>query len=138
MKPFLTTKRKMLELLILLGLVILTSFLWPLEVVMLFVLGYIWNWTASQQLAFAESHRYRYSMIRMIGSFQNWAVKPIQHFPEPLKLIPRALPAGLFWCVVIFFTQSAMPWWATFLGSLVFELTQFDTYFSRRKEEGTI
>lgn len=135
MKPFLTTKKKMLELLVLVFLVAVFYFIWPLEVVMLFALGFVWNWAASQHLEYVDSHRYRYSMLRLITSLQFWVTRPVKNLPGPVKILPRSLPAGFFWCVVIFFTDSNMPWWSTFLGSFVFELTQFETYFSRRKVE---
>ena len=137
MKPFLTTQRKMIELLLLLVLDVILYFVWPsFPAIMLFTLGYIWNWTASQNLdVFFQNGRYRFSMLKMVVNLQTLILKPFQKFPEFLKIIPKSLPAGLFWFLVIQFTDSTMPWWATFLGSFVFELTQYETYLNRVPKE---
>jgi hypothetical protein len=137
MKPFMTSQRKMYELLLLFILDTILYFIWPsFEAVILFTLGFIWNWTASQNLdLFFENGRYRFSMLKMVVNLQKIILKPFKRFPEILKIIPRSLPAGLFWWLVIWFAGSEMPWWATFLGSFVFELTQFEVYLPNRQEE---
>ncbi len=51
MRPFLTSKRKLLDLIVL---VVLAGILWFLqgyEPALLFSFGFIWNWVASQDLS---------------------------------------------------------------------------------------
>jgi hypothetical protein len=127
-KPFLTSKRKLIELGLLLGFGLILFFIWPgLEAVMLFTLGYVWNWTASQDLsAFFQGRAYRFSLLKMVVNLNFLFVLPFKKLPSITHIIPKSLPAGLFWFLVIIFAGSEMPWWATFIGSFVFELTQLD------------
>lgn len=131
MKPFFTTKRKLFELAFIAGLLPLIYFIWGnLSATMLFGLGYVWNWTASQDMSLIINHRrYRFSTLSLVFSLQNLVLIPFKALPRWTHILPKILPAGLLWLVIIFFVDSEMPWWATFLGSLSFELTQIDTYF---------
>jgi hypothetical protein len=135
MKPFLTTKRKMLELLFLVAGVVILMFAHPgVDSALLFSLGFLWNWTASQELRYVfENHRYKFSLVKMVYTLQYAFVWPFRTLPEIFKLIPRGLPAGLFWGLVVWFVQAQMPWWATFAGSVAFELTQVQRYLPPKK-----
>jgi len=134
MNPFLTSKKKLLELLFLgVGLIVILI-VWPsVDTAMLFCLGFIWNWTASQEILYAfDNRKYRFSLLKMVFTLQSLFIFPFKNLPEITKLIPRILPAGIFWCLVIWFVQAQMPWWTTFIGSLVFELTQIQRYVQVR------
>ncbi len=138
MKPFLTNRRRSMELLGLLLLDLIIYFIWSSwPMVTLFSLGFIWNWVASQDLQLLfENRRYRFSMLKMVMNLQFLFLKPFENFPAWVKWIVRTLPAGMFWSMVIFFNDSSMPWWATYLGSLVFEIIQLEiTTFSKRHKE---
>ncbi len=127
MKPFLTTRRKTIELGVLLVLGAGFYLLWPgPEGVVLFSFGYVWNWVGSQDLqGILENKRYRFSMLKLVVNLQKIFQRPVAGAPEAVKIPVRILPAGLFWLMVITFNESTMPWWSTFLGSLCFELVQF-------------
>lgn len=137
MSSFLIPRRKVIELFILpvfLGVIYL---IWPtVEVISLFAFGYIWNWAASNDLGtLFENRRYRMSMLKLVVNLQNLILKPFQKAPELVKRFLKILPAGIFWTLVIIFNESQMPWWATFCGSLVFELLQLEiSLFKRHKE----
>lgn len=132
-KHILPTKKKLIELGLLLGINCVLFFIWPsLEAIILFTYGFIWNWTASQNLdLILDNKRYRFSMLKMVHNLQVLILKPFKRLPEFVKVIPRILPAGLFWGLVVVFTDSDMPWTITFLGSFVFELTQIESYFKK-------
>lgn len=134
MKPFLTTRGKMLELLVLAILqVVLYLMFWRIDVLGLFTLGFIWNWAASQDLqVLLENRRYRFSMVKLVQNLQRLVLKPFNHLPTWVQLLVKVLPAGLFWSAVIYFFESHMPWWATFLGSLAYELMQLEIKFLKR------
>jgi hypothetical protein len=136
MRPFLTSKRKFLDLIVLVVLAAILGFLLGLEPALLFSFGFIWNWVASQDLSqHMEGRSYRYTMLRFVLNVQSQIVSPgfIKRSPEFVKMILRSLPAGLFWSLVIWFQDSDLPIWATFLGSFVFELSQWEVMF-RKKE----
>ena len=138
MKPFLPAKRKLVDLLVLLGFDLVFYFLWnDLSLIALFSFGFVWNWCASQDLSVLfENKRSRYSTLRNIVNIQALFLKPFRAYPPLVQLIPRILPAGIFWGVVILFNGSSVPWWAPFLGSLVFELVQLErSMFRRHREE---
>lgn len=136
MRPFLTSKRKLIDLIVV---SVLVAILWPtlgLEAAMLFASGFIWNWVASQDLSqYMEGKSYRYTMLKLVLNLQALIQAPsfIKSSPELIKLIFRSLPAGLFWWAVIWFQDSDLPVWATFAGSLVFELSQWEVLY-RKKE----
>lgn len=134
--PFLTTKRKMFDLLILLIIDVALFIIWDsIEIVTLFSFGFIWNWVASQDLTpLLEKRRYRFSMVKLVLNLQALILKPFGSLPFALQRLIACLPAGLFWCLVIYFNDSDMPWWATFVGSLTLELTLLESYYARKQE----
>lgn len=139
MKPFSVQQRKLLDLAVLLSFDIGLYFLWPKEVIILFSLGFIWNWTASQDLSLlVEKSRYRFSMLKLVFFLQDLFLKPFNRFPRAFSIIPKILHGGLFWWLVISFIDSDMPYWATFLGSIVYELLQLPTYFSGPQVESKV
>lgn len=137
MKPILPSKRKLLDLVILLVLDLVCYLLWgSLEFVVLFTLGYIWNWVTSQNLdVLFENRRFKFSTLSIIISFQNLFLKPLQRFPFWIQWIGRLFPAGIFWSMVIIFNDASMPWWGTFVGSLVFELAQLEIKMFKKEKE---
>ena len=138
MKPFLTSKRKMIELLVLLGFNIVFYLLWSsFDVIALFSLGFIWNWVASQNLdlIFENRPRYRFSMLRTVLNLQSLFLKPFEKSPAFVKFFIRIVPAGVFWFAVIYFNDSQMPWWMVFLGSFAFEIIQLDSKIFKREKE---
>jgi hypothetical protein len=137
MRPFLAPKRKLLELLALVALnLALYLVFWDFAVLILFSLGFIWNWSASQDLdALFTNRRYRFSTIKMTKNLQGLILRPFERAPAPVKLVLRVLPAGIFWSGVIYFLESQMPWWATFLGSLAFELMQLEIDFIKKHKD---
>lgn len=125
MMLFIPPKRKLLELGVLAVLSLVFFFIYPsFDGLILFVFGFIWNWSASNDLSvlFDNNKRYRFSTLKMVINIQNLFLKPFTSAPEIVKRLIRVLPAGLFWLVVIFINDSIMPWWATFIGSLAYEV----------------
>lgn len=119
------SKRKLAELLIMLFLDVVIFILWDSwDFVILFTLGFVWNWVASQEstLMIENMKRHRFTILKTVFILQNLFLKPLKNMPDFLKFIARLLPAGLFWGGVILFNQSHMPWWAVFIGSLGAEL----------------
>ncbi|HXH75542.1 MAG TPA: hypothetical protein VNJ08_11285 [Bacteriovoracaceae bacterium] len=127
-RPFLTSKRKSYELLVLVGLNVGLYFVWSsFHILMLFNLGFIWNWAASQPVDYVfESNRYRFSLMKVVYNLHTIFMMPFKSLHPAFSILPRALPAGLFWWLVIHFADSSLAWWPTFIGSLVYELTQLD------------
>ena len=127
MKPFLTTGRKSAEISLLLLLDLIFYLIYPsVEAVSLFSFGYIWNWVGSQDLeVILENRRYRFSMLKLVKNLQFLIQKPFQNSPEVVRVLMRIFPAGIFWLMVIYFNESQMPWWSTFLGSICYELVEF-------------
>lgn len=137
MTPFVPPKRKLYELLGLVGFDLLVYLLFPnLDAVILFSLGFIWNWAASNDLSHIfENRRYRFSMLKAVLRMQELALRPFKNMPLIVQKIAAVIPAGLFWTFVIFVNESEMPWWATFLGSITFELLQIELKFIKRQKE---
>lgn len=135
--PFLTSRRKLLDLLIIIILDIIIFLVWSSwEFISLFTFGYIWNWVASQELPYlVENQRYRFSMVKFVKNLQVMIQKPLVKAPGFVKWFARILPAGLFWTLVIHFNSADMPWWATFLGSFVYEAIQLEVKSFRRERE---
>jgi hypothetical protein len=137
MNGFFITKRKLFELVVLLCLDGLFYLLWnSLDFVVLFSLGFIWNWVASQEkdILILNSRQYRFSTLKTVFNLQHLILKPFVRMPEAVRLIVRVLPAGIFWFAVILFNESQMPWWAVFFGSLSIELLQLETRLFKSKE----
>lgn len=137
MNNFLIPKKKFLELLILPIFLGIFYFLYPhTEGLVLFGFGFIWNWSASNDLAkLFENRRYRVSMIKLVYNMQQWILKPFSKAPFWVKHLIQVLPAGIFWSLIIFLNDSLMPWWATFAGSFAFELMQIELSFIKRYKE---
>lgn len=137
--PFLTSKRKLVDVLIL-GLLMVAGFFlgFDLALLSLFSFGFIWNWVASQELENLMTHkRYRFSMVKVVKALNTSVETGLRNFPSVVRILARCLPAGTFWLLVIFFNDSEMPWWATYLGSLAFEIVQLER-LSIRKETGEV
>jgi hypothetical protein len=118
-------KRKLAELLIMLFFNVVIFVLWDSwDFVILFTLGFVWNWVASQEssLLLENTKRHRFTILKTVFILQTLFLKPLKNMPDFFKFLARLLPAGLFWGAVILFNQSHMPWWAVFLGSLTAEL----------------
>ena len=137
MKPFLVPKRKLIDLVVLVVLNLILYFFWEsFPLLAMFSFGFIWNWSASQELDFVtENPRYRYSMVRFVSQLQIFILRPAQGLPKFTHFFLRILPAGAFWFLVVFINESVMPWWAAFLGSAIFELLQFNVKFSPKEKE---
>jgi hypothetical protein len=137
MKPFAPPKRKLIELVIMMILAGVFYVIYPeMDSLVLFLFGFIWNWSASNDLSVIfENRRNRMSMLKLVVNLQNLFLKPFSRAPEIIKKIVKVFPAGIFWFLVIYINNSEMPWWSTFIGSIAFELLQFELdFFNRRKE----
>lgn len=137
MNNFFISKRKTLELGVMILLDGIFYLLWDsFDFVMLFSLGFIWNWVASQEASITlnNTRRYRFSTLKTVFNLQNLFLRPVATMPLVVKIIVRSLPAGIFWSAVILFNESQMPWWAVFIGSLTLELVQLETKLFKAKE----
>jgi hypothetical protein len=137
MKPFLATPRRLYELAALaaidIGLYLFTPF-W--DFLILFNLGFIWNWVAAQDVSLLlQNRRFKFSMLKLVSSIQVHLLRPFERFPNWVQAIVRSLPAGIFWTMVILFNDSEMPWYMPFIGSVVFEVLQIEiAFFHKRKD----
>lgn len=137
--PFLTSRKKMLELLILALLDVVIYFISGWEVVALFSMGFIWNWVASQELeALLSNKHYRFSMVKLVKNLQLMILNPLAGAPQFVKWFAAALPAGIFWWLVIFVNDANMPWWATFLGSFFYQILQFEMLSIKKEKEEVV
>lgn len=136
-KVLFPSRRKMLDLLILVVLATVFYFLFPvLEGVILFVFGYIWNWCASIELdPVYENRRFRFSMLSTVRNFQKLILKPFRRAPRIIQKLISILPAGIFWAMVVYINDSVMPWWAPFVGSAAYELLQIELNFIKNRKE---
>lgn len=137
MRPFLTSKRKLVDLVVLLILASVLGFLQGYESAALFSFGFLWNWVASNDLEqYMEGRRYRYTMLRFVLNLQTMILSPafIKKLPEILKVFIRSLPAGIFWSAVIIVQESDLPLWAVFLGSFIFEISQWEVLFKKKEQ----
>lgn len=136
MNSFLISKRKTIELIILFVFCAVIYLIWnSLDFVILFGLGFIWNWAASQEpeIEIKNPKRYKFSTLKTVFNLQNLFLSPFAHMPEYIKIFIKILPAGIFWWAVIYFNESQMPWWAVFLGSLAAELVQLEPKLFKSK-----
>ena len=79
------------------------------------------------------------SMLNTVVNLQNLILKPFSKAPGFVQRILKVLPAGIFWTMVIYINESDMPWWATFIGSLVFEIIQLEIdFFKKNKPQDEI
>jgi hypothetical protein len=131
MKPFSQSKIAFIQLLFLIPLLGVFYLLYPQkEGIALFTSGFIWNWAAIQKIdPIYKNRQYRYSMLSTIRNIQHVFLKPLRTFPFMVQRLLSVFPAGIFWAMIIYMNQSDMPWWATFLGSLSFELMQLELNF---------
>lgn len=137
MKGFFISKRKFAELVVLLVLDAIFFLIWnSWDFVILFSLGFVWNWVAAQEqeIVLPNTRRYRFSTLKTVFNLQNLILKPLGKMPEAVKFFARILPAGTFWAAVILFNQSEMPWWAVFMGSFFLELIQLEKKIFATKE----
>ena len=135
---FIPPKRKLIDLLVLLFLLIAFYFFYPhYEAITLFAFGFVWNWSASNDLheLFDNNKRYRLSLLKFVFNIQGLFLRPVNNAPLLVKKIVSILPAGSFWAIVIFINESNVPWWPPFVGSLVFEILQIDFSFIKKKKE---
>jgi hypothetical protein len=137
MMSFIPPKRKLFEIMMLPVFLGVFYLVYPnVDALILFSFGFIWNWSASNDLSLIfENKRYRMSMLKLVVNLQNLILKPFQWAPKIIQKLVQVLPAGIFWTLVIYLNESNMPWWATFLGSLVFELLQIELTFIRSQKE---
>lgn len=137
MKPFLTSRRRLYELAALAIFDVILFLILGWDFVILFNLGFVWNWVAAQDLSdLLVNRRFRFSMLRLVSSIQEYLLRPFEKFPDWARAIVKSLPAGMFWAMVILFNESDMPWYMTFIGSAVFEILQIEiAFFYRRKEK---
>ena len=95
MRPFLTSKRKLIDLIVV---VVLGAVIWPLlgmEAAFLFYFGFIWNWVASQDLTqYMSGKSYRFTMLKFVINTHALILSPslIKSSPEIIKAFIRALP----------------------------------------------
>lgn len=138
MNEFLVPKRKAVELLVLIFLGLVFYFtLRSFDFVILFSLGFIWNWAASQeqQINLKNPRKYKFSTLKTVFNLQNLFLRPFAKLPGSIKFIARILPAGTFWFAVIYFNESQMPWWAVYFGSFALELLVLETKLLKPKEQ---
>lgn len=140
MKPFLAEKRRLIDLLVLFFLSAVIYFVWDSwPMICLFCFGFIWNWTAAQDLSLLmENPRYRFSMVRFVGNLQLMILKPVLGLPRWTHVFVKTLPAGIFWGMVVVINDSLMPWWMTFAGSFAFELLQIEKNLLRKEKESVL
>ena len=137
MSGFFISKRKTFELGLLIVLDGVFFVLWDSwDFIILFSLGYIWNWVASQEksIIIENSRRYRFSTLKTVFNLQNLFLRPLKKMPKIFQFVAHILPAGLFWSGVIVFNDSPMPWWSVFLGSLTIECILLETKIFASKE----
>ena len=137
MNSFFVPKKKVAELGIMVILMAGLFFIFgSWETIALFGFGFVWNWSASNDLGpLFDNKRYRMSMLKMVVNLQNLVLKPFRRAPKLIQSFFKIFPAGIFCFLVIFINESTMPWWATFLGSLAFELLQLDLSFLKPRKE---
>jgi hypothetical protein len=134
MNSFMPPRKKLLELIgLLLGGFVFYFFYPHAHGVILFSLGFVWNWSASNELpGLVDNRRYRMSMIRLVLNFQRLILKPFGWAPEMVKKVVKIFPAGIFWFFVIAINDADLPWWPTFMGSAFCELIMIDFSFLRK------
>ncbi|MFP5387415.1 MAG: hypothetical protein ACLGHN_15160 [Bacteriovoracia bacterium] len=137
MNTFAPPKKKLIELIIMLPLAGVYYLLYPeVDAIVLFLFGFIWNWSASNELSNLFSNkRYRMSLLRTVVNLQSLILRPFSKAPGWIKKILNVLPAGIFWGMVVYINDSHMPWWSTFIGSAAFELMQLELKFIRKQKD---
>jgi hypothetical protein len=123
-------KRELLELLVLLPLVAGLRFAiggweWPA----FFAYGYLWNWAMGNTWVreTVMLQKYRFSLLRGITWCHDQVVSRVSSRWRKLASI---LPAGFVLGVLSLLLISAVPWYASFLGSagLVLIRSQLDVF----------
>ena len=139
MKSFLGDKRKFIQLGLLILLDCLFLFLWSSwDIVVLFSLGFIWNWTAAQNMQeIISNKRYRFSTLKIIFNLQHLILKPFKNSHEAIRFVLKIIPAGVFWFGVMYFNDSQLPWWSVFMGSFFLEVFELDKKLLEKKSSIT-
>jgi hypothetical protein len=102
--------------------------------VVFFVTGFIWNWSAYQRLDYVfEKPKYRLSFLKMVYNLHYLFQYPLKKFPLPFRILARTLPCGLFLLGLNHFFDSKLNVLASFAGSFLFELFQFDLFFNNKE-----
>jgi len=137
MKTLIPKSKLVLELFVLSIFLFLIYFLTNrLDIVTLFTLGFVWNWSvAVQNNTFSVLKHHKFSMMNTIRRIHEFFLKVFKRSPELINRLASILPAGLFWSLVIHFNESQMPWWATFLGSLLYEILQIQNFFLKGEKK---
>jgi hypothetical protein len=137
MKMLIPKSKVVLELFVLSIFLFLIYFLTNrLDIITLFTLGFVWNWSvAGQNDTFSVLKHHKFSMMNTIRRIHEFFLKVFKRSPELIYRLASILPAGLFWSLVIHFNESQMPWWATFLGSLVYEILQIQNFFLKGEKK---
>jgi hypothetical protein len=131
MKILIPKSKLLLELFVLSTFLFLIYFLTNrLDIITLFTFGFVWNWSvASQNDSSSVIKHHKFSMMHTIRRIHEFSIRIFKNFPELVLRLASILPAGLFWSLVIHFNESQMPWWATFLGSFLYEILQIQNLF---------
>ncbi len=126
MSSFVPPRRKLLELLASLGVAGVVYLIYPnLDAVILFISGFVWNWSASIDPGpLFANRRYRFSMLATVIALQRFVLRPFIGAPELLRRFVALFPAGTFWWIVVIINDSSVPWWFSFFGSLTYEFFQ--------------
>jgi len=98
MNDFLVSKRKAGELLVLCFLNLIFYFrLGSFDFVILFSLGFIWNWAASQEqnISLKNPRKYKFSTLKTVFNLQSLFLKPFLNLPSAVKFV--ALVGRVLW-----------------------------------------
>lgn len=121
MKTLSSYNPRYIELLILLLIIILLSFV-SISVAGLMTLGFIWNWTLRFEIEKVKTNkRYRFSTLKLVFALDQLLQMPFRSIPQAGTFL-RLLPAGLFWLLIGWFLGSLDFWWAPFMGSALYEM----------------
>lgn len=128
MNKFGIPRIKLIELLVFAVINLILWFIFSdLNFLVLYSLGFIWNWVASYNMdSFFEMKRYRFSMLKLVFNLQNLFLKPFKNKNSFLLKLVKILPIGSLWLLVMYFNESNIPWWSVFLGSATYELMSIE------------
>ncbi len=122
------TKRKAIELVVLLFFSIFLYYIWAeSSSVVFFVTGFLWNWSASQKIDYAfKKNGYRFSFLKMIYNLEFLFCYPFKKLPSFFLIVPRSIPAFLFFFGVNNFFGAGLNVIPVMIGSFLYELIQLD------------